>query len=203
MDLEWGMPSGRPRKFDESVVLERAAGLFMRHGYDRVGIAELCEETGVPAQSLYNAFGSKAQIFRHALDRYGDLANRPIIESLNAERDPMAALETFIDRWDRHIGAGPEGGCLFTQTLAAADDDPGRGDAEIPQRFTDELRRALRSRAREAHRAGQMAKDANPGEIADAILGMAFGCAVAGRGGLAPSVIRSMQRAARSLLHAS
>ncbi|MFB3430255.1 MAG: TetR/AcrR family transcriptional regulator [Phycisphaerales bacterium] len=194
------MPPGRPRKFDAEEVLERAAALFMRHGFDGVGIAELCSETGVPAQSLYNAFGNKAEIFRLALDRYGAVANGPIIEALVAEDDPLAALEKFIDDWGRHIGAGPEGGCLFTQTLASADGAPGRGDAETVQRYTDELRRALRSRAREAHEQGLLPAGAKPGDVADAILGMGFGCAVVGRGGLSSSVIRSMQKAARSLL---
>ncbi len=90
----------------------------MRHGFG-VGIAELCSRPGF-LQSLYNAFGNKAEIFRLQLDRYGAVANGPIIEALVAEDDPLAALKSSST-----IGAAhrcrAEGECLFTQTLASAD----------------------------------------------------------------------------------
>lgn len=44
--------------------------MFWRHGYEGVSIADLTKAMGIAAPSLYAAFGSKAALYREALDRY-------------------------------------------------------------------------------------------------------------------------------------
>lgn len=44
--------------------------LFWRHGYEGVSVSDLTEAIGVAPPSLYAAFGSKAGLFREALERY-------------------------------------------------------------------------------------------------------------------------------------
>lgn len=44
--------------------------LFWRHGYEGVSIGDLIEVIGIAPPSLYAAFGSKAELFREALQRY-------------------------------------------------------------------------------------------------------------------------------------
>lgn len=44
--------------------------LFHARGYDAVGVAELGAALGVKPPSFYAAFGSKAGLFREALERY-------------------------------------------------------------------------------------------------------------------------------------
>lgn len=44
--------------------------LFHAKGYDAVGVAELGQALGINPPSFYAAFGSKAGLFRLALDRY-------------------------------------------------------------------------------------------------------------------------------------
>ena len=44
--------------------------LFRRHGYEGVSIADLTGAIGIAPPSLYAAFGSKAGLYREALDRY-------------------------------------------------------------------------------------------------------------------------------------
>src|SRR5262245_25860741 len=61
---------GRPRSFDKDVAVETAMRLFHARGYDAVGVAELVSELGIKPPSFYAAFGSKAGLFRQALDRY-------------------------------------------------------------------------------------------------------------------------------------
>ena len=47
--------------------------LFWRHGYEGVSINDLTNAIGIAPPSLYAAFGSKAALYREALDRYGGL----------------------------------------------------------------------------------------------------------------------------------
>lgn len=61
---------GRPRGFDRDEAVETAMKLFHARGYDAVGVAELGAALGVKPPSFYAAFGSKAGLFRQALERY-------------------------------------------------------------------------------------------------------------------------------------
>lgn len=62
--------TGRPREFDRAAALEKAMMLFWRHGFEGVSIAQLTEALGVAPASLYAAFGSKADLYKEALELY-------------------------------------------------------------------------------------------------------------------------------------
>jgi len=62
--------AGRPRKFDRDDVVSKAMHVFWANGYSQTSIDDLVEETNVGAQSLYNAFGNKEEIFVQALNLY-------------------------------------------------------------------------------------------------------------------------------------
>ena len=61
---------GRPRSFDRDAAVATAMELFWRHGYEGVSIGDLTKAIGIAPPSLYAAFGSKALLYREALDRY-------------------------------------------------------------------------------------------------------------------------------------
>ena len=60
---------GRPRTFDERVVLASAAALFVRLGYASTSVDDLVTTLGLHRGSLYQAFGSKRGLFVSALRR--------------------------------------------------------------------------------------------------------------------------------------
>jgi AcrR family transcriptional regulator len=59
----------RPRAFEESEVLDRAADVFGRHGYDGSTMAQLAAAMGLNSPSIYAAFGSKRGLFDAVLTR--------------------------------------------------------------------------------------------------------------------------------------
>jgi len=61
---------GRPRKFDRDDVISDAMRVFWTNGFTQTSIGDLVKGTEVGAQSLYNAFGNKRDIFVQALDHY-------------------------------------------------------------------------------------------------------------------------------------
>ena len=61
---------GRSRRVPEAEALEQALQLFWKHGYDRTSIAHLSEAIGVGPSSIYNAFGSKQEIYQRAITMY-------------------------------------------------------------------------------------------------------------------------------------
>lgn len=60
-------PRGRPRKFDEAQVLERARDVFWNHGYAATSLDDLAAATGLNRPSLYAAFGDKHALYVRAL----------------------------------------------------------------------------------------------------------------------------------------
>lgn len=64
--------AGRPRAFDEEVVLGRAAEVFWRHGYEGASLSVLTSAMGINRPTLYATFGSKERLFRRAFARYHD-----------------------------------------------------------------------------------------------------------------------------------
>lgn len=194
------MPRGRPAQFDDQDVLDRAAALFQRHGYDAVSVADVCRETGLAMQSLYHRFGDKAGLYREALDRYGRCTNEPAIDMLNDAADPLSAVKSFVRSWRRHRGAGEGDGCLFAQAMALADRSGPDAPREVARRYTQRLRRALTDALRRAVEAGQLEASTDPSALADTLLTLTVGVAVAGRGGLPSVVIDHAVASAMSLL---
>ncbi len=121
-----------------------AAELFVSHGYAATSVSQVAGRAGVTAQTVYNTFGTKADLLKAAYDvtLAGDdapvpLAERPEVRRLYAQRDPAAFLRgyaalgrTVLER------VGP----LMLQAAAGA----AAGDPDLVehQRRTDEERLA-------------------------------------------------------------
>ena len=73
MDKQTRSRRGGPRTFDRDGAIETAMRLFWRHGYEGVSVSDLTAAIGIAPPSLYAAFGSKAGLYREALDRYATL----------------------------------------------------------------------------------------------------------------------------------
>jgi TetR/AcrR family transcriptional regulator, transcriptional repressor for nem operon len=86
---------GRPRGFDEAIVIASAAELFLSRGYEATSIDDLVTATGVHRGSLYKAFGSKRGLFLAALQRWLD---QELPAAVAGTGDPIAtdALDLLL-----------------------------------------------------------------------------------------------------------
>jgi TetR/AcrR family transcriptional repressor of nem operon len=108
---------GRPREFDLDEGLDTAVHLFWERGYAATSVADLIDAMGISRSSLYQAFGSKDELFVAALERYGTREFDRLTAVLRASEDGLAAIEAFFHGLVRHL-ASPRGryGCLVTNT---------------------------------------------------------------------------------------
>jgi AcrR family transcriptional regulator len=77
--------------------LETVMRCFWTHGFEAASLGKLEAATGMGRQSLYNAFGSKEEMFTRALDRYRAKVGAPLVHALELD-SPEQALRAFLER---------------------------------------------------------------------------------------------------------
>lgn len=115
-------PRGRPRRLDRQKALEAALQLFWRHGYEGASIADLTAAMGATPPSLYAAFGSKAQLYREAVELYAATYGGFPARALAQEPSAYRAIERIFADAITVYSAGPQPrGCMLaTGALACA-----------------------------------------------------------------------------------
>src|SRR4029077_247510 len=119
-------PRGRPRKDAEFAptdkVMAAAIEAFSVHGYNGVSLRTVNDELGVSRNLLYQRFGSKAELWRAAVD----WAFRPLLEYLedadDESADPMIRLRMLIRNFIEYSATRPYLARLITVEGAAASD---------------------------------------------------------------------------------
>jgi TetR/AcrR family transcriptional repressor of nem operon len=115
----------RPREFDESNVLAKAAQCFWHRGYEATSVKDLVETTGITAASLYNAFGDKRALFRAALDFYVESSVGERIRRCDALPGRSAIAVFLGDILDLSLNDRDRRGCfLVNSALEIAPHDP-------------------------------------------------------------------------------
>jgi TetR/AcrR family transcriptional repressor of nem operon len=151
-----GKARGRPRSFDDDTVVGAAMELFWRWGYAGVSVPDLSAATGLSSSSLYNAYGSKLQLFEAALDRYlhTRIADR-MVGPLERGSEGLADVYAFLERLAATTRLRPPRGCLAVNTIAEFRHAPPAIAARTA-RYRDELRDGLRAALGRAAAAGEI-----------------------------------------------
>jgi AcrR family transcriptional regulator len=118
-------PRGRPREFDRDAALDQALQLFWKRGYEGTSIADLTQELGITAPSLYSAFTSKADLYREALAHYQEQQGASTAQAL-AEKPTFKAAMGWMLRHAAHEFTRPgyPPGCMVaTAVLTCASEN--------------------------------------------------------------------------------
>lgn len=109
---------------------------FWAKGYEQTTYEALCDATGIGRQSLVYAFGTKREMFAHALRAYESEIVGGVCAELDGSRDGRFGIEAALRLWQHAAETGQ--GCLMVSTAA----DAGASDPEIAalvQRSRDRL----------------------------------------------------------------
>jgi AcrR family transcriptional regulator len=137
--------TGRPRAFDEDKAVETAMHLFWRHGYEGVGMSELTKAIGVAPPSLYGVFGSKAGLYRRALERYSqefNLVSRSAVQQAVSLTDAVRRL--LIAAIDTVTSEEGERSCMVSSGMLCAHSDHHELISELAQ-LRDDIRMDIAS----------------------------------------------------------
>ncbi len=154
---------GRPRTFDEEVVVDAAREAFWSRGVHATSIADLSEATGLSVGSLYKAFGSKGELCARTLDSYLEAGLARVVAILTGAASPVTGLQDWLE-WiaERASSTGPTRGCyavVCASELAATDASVRRRLVAHDQR----LRALVASAIEAANRCGELSGDPQRG----------------------------------------
>ena len=108
-----------------AAALDQAADLASRIGLQALSIGSLADELGMSKSGLFAHFGSKealqVQTLERAADAFTEIVVRPALSIAPGEPRVRALFDGWMD-WER---ARAMKGCIFIQSSAEFDDQPG------------------------------------------------------------------------------
>ncbi len=147
-----GLPQDKERQ-----VLEGAALVFARDGYEGASMSRIAAEAGVSKGTLYNYFNGKAELFSAYVHQECNSRIALMLDDLDREETPEATLRR-LGRRMVEVFISAEGLAMYRMVIAEADKFP-----ELAQAFyaagPARLIRHLSERIEEMCRQGQLRVD--------------------------------------------
>jgi len=111
--------SGRPKIFDDQEVLNKAAELFWRQGYEATSTEDLLATMGIGKGSFYLAFkGGKKELYEKALGQHSDQAIARFRKELDVAEDPVEYIRQFFRNVAQSTKTRHQKGCIFGNAVA-------------------------------------------------------------------------------------
>jgi TetR/AcrR family transcriptional regulator, transcriptional repressor for nem operon len=159
----------RERQFSEADVVDQLADLFSAHGYGGTSMAMLQAATGLGKQSLYNAFGDKAAMYRQAVDCATARFAR-VLPAMRQAPSGRAALQRFFQNLAQDcLSQDPAAqACIVTSGLLEDLGDAAlHGTLEQKWMATHEL---LRAQVERGQRDGSITNPLPSAQLADQLM---------------------------------
>ncbi|WP_327657642.1 TetR/AcrR family transcriptional regulator [Streptomyces sp. NBC_00483] len=191
----------RPRKFDEQQVLDTARERFWSGGYAATRMEDIAEATGLGKGSLYGAFGGKQELFHRVFDDYCGSAVKSASRQLSGDdAHAYARLSAHVYAVAASTAADTaHRGCLLAKGAAElAEHD--RTVAERARATIEALRALLQDDIAACQRHGDIAADADPGELAALVLAVLRGIEALGKAGASEETLTGVARTALAVL---
>ncbi|AKC68286.1 TetR/AcrR family transcriptional regulator [Pandoraea oxalativorans] len=173
--------SGRPREFDDAAVIDAAMDVFWTNGYEGTSAQALVECTGLGRGSLYNAFGSKLNLYHEALERYQTLGLQQQVDILNGNGPVKDRLRTLM-QWgiDDDLDPEKQRGCmsLFAAFERGAKDERVR---QISQAYFIRFEQVLVHLIAVGQHNGELSTERSPVIVARTFLASYYGLRALGR----------------------
>lgn len=107
----------RSRDFDQQEVLSKALDLFWSKGYSDTSVQDLVDHLGIGRGSLYNAYGSKHDLFLEALENYYERRKTELMRQLKGDTVLDAIRHFMYSVVDEIVQDQAKRGCLIVNTM--------------------------------------------------------------------------------------
>tara|TARA_R110002126_G_scaffold6872_3_gene34691 strand:- start:8086 stop:8664 length:579 start_codon:yes stop_codon:yes gene_type:complete len=168
---------GRPKEFDRQEVLHRAVDTFWARGFEGTSVQMLVDSMGIHRASLYDTYGSKADLFKEAMDCYSSQTHDAFRQALDREGKSRDILRHFLRDSVHRLCTVQTQGCLMIKTVVSiADEVPGAHDRVV--RHMEEIRGMLRDLLQRGKDAGEFAAEMNVDAVSHFLMTMFEGLVV-------------------------
>ncbi len=187
---------GRPRAFDRDAALERAMQVFWKKGYESASMADLTAAMEINAPSLYAAFGSKADLFKEAVELYSDKVGKRIKGSLpNAATAKEGIADFLMQTAISHTSPDQPHGCMVVLGALHGNDSSDTPCSLLRERRLDNVT-LLRARLERGVREGEIAASVDLQQVAEFYVTVQHGMSITARDGATLEQLTKTARAA-------
>jgi AcrR family transcriptional regulator len=190
-----GSSVGRPLSFDPEIALDAAVQVFWARGYDGASIDELSRAMGLKRPSVYNTFGSKADLFCKVVIRYESHCLKIPRVALSKPHIRDALTEYVAGYIDVVTDPNTPQGCLEINGAVA-----GSVESEMIRRLLVDRRQAhfaaLSARLDQALMANELREGSNTANLADYIITFLSGAALQAKAGVDRDILLAISRTA-------
>lgn len=177
------LPKGRPRAFDRDAALGRAMLVFWQKGYDSASMADLTEAMQINSPSLYAAFGSKAGLFKAAVELYTDQVGKRIKNSLPMAATAKEGIADFLMQTAiSHTHPDQPHGCMVVLGALHGEEGSDAPCSLLRERRLDNVT-LLRERLERGVREGELSENIDLQQIAAFYATVQHGMSITARDG--------------------
>jgi len=188
------------KSFDLDNALDRAIKIFWAKGYEGTSMADLVDEMGINKGSLYNAFGSKQELFTKALLKYDRDNRQKKLEQLEALDDPVKAITKFFDGLIEESSADKEKkGCLLFNTALELPNQTHEVHEAVGFAIND-LEAFFIRQIKSGQKRGDLAKSLKPNPTAKSLIALLVGFRVLSRGAYTVKELKTVKDSALKLI---
>ncbi len=106
-------------KFDQSLVVRKAAEVFQEKGYNGTSIQDLVDATGLNRSSIYNSFGSKLKLYTLALEGYKKDTQELTADSMMESNTALEAIKKLFSLYiDESLKDTSGKGCMINSCMS-------------------------------------------------------------------------------------
>ena len=145
-------------------ILERAAPLLNRQGYQSAPVSEIMRVTGLQKGGLYNHFDSKEELALAAFDLLMERVNQKVLQVHRSHSSPLAQLLAHIALISSG-GTQTEGGCPIANSIVESDDSNPALRRRVAK-VLEQWRALITHTVAKGIVAGELRADVNPDEVA-------------------------------------
>lgn len=171
-DAKGGAPTKQARtakRFDRyEVLIEAAADIFQRQGYDATSLQQIADAVGILKGSVYHYIDTKEDLLYAIIERNHDQITQNNSQWRELVQDPMAALESFIAGHLRESMRNPVYTSVFIRDFRALSSER----SQVIRKTQDAYAAEFRDLVVAARDQGRLRSDVEPAWASRAVFGM-------------------------------
>ena len=188
------------KTFDIDEAIDRATEIFGKKGYEATSMSDLTSAMKINKGSLYNAFGSKKELFARSLARYDQKTRAATLARLRQLDDPVEAIQTFFAGLIDEARNDPRNlGCFVVNTAQDLPNQPPEIMAIVRESLSN-VELFFREMIERGQRTGQVPASTDASGTAQALLSMLVGLRLLSRGAVGVPSLESIRDGAMRLV---